>query len=201
VGSYRLVYKVGDRQFEAAPDTHAGYILGVLAKQVPAAVKALCDHGTRASPTSISGEELLGAVEQLLLRFDADASLLCQAYAVSHEYVPGQRARGSFSRGGGIGGLILPGEPLYEYSIMCGPGKCEMTKSPRRSPGMAARDIETVDVRTWKQIATENCGTVRIHRKRIKTGLREYLSGLRDFLIANVGGKVDKWSENEPDYA
>lgn len=77
---------------------------------------------------------------------------------------------------GGASGFQISGQP---YSITCGNGECYLTKL---IPGVCVPFAERIDVRREKRIPTDDCGDIKINRKKISYTLPERLTACIEFL-------------------
>lgn len=185
----KITYRIGLDRHVLELDRYAGPLLAALADTLAAEVAQLDIGALRQSPP-IQRDALVRAVGAMVDKLDRESDLLFRAYSVSHAYVAGARSRGSFGRGGGMSGVLLPDTPEgYEYGIHYWVGKCIMQKL-YRPPGMKGEVVETIDIRKEDRIPTANVGEIRIHRKRINSTIRAELARLRDFLMAHPPGSM-----------
>ena len=185
-----LVYRQAGHDHAFACDADGGRILGAIARRLPGEVATICDNGTTRHLWMTTRDELAAAVRTVLACLDADPKLLFR-YAVTMEVDPKPSA-GQFGRGTALSGVRLADTPADRaYVIDCGPGHCDLKEVAIGTDGRGTV-VGLTDLRGRVSVETANVGSLRLHRRASKTGLRGQLA---DLLAAAEGwppGPVSK---------
>jgi hypothetical protein len=97
-------------------------------------------------------------------------------YHYSFEITEGPLAGSSGS--GGAGGLLIGGRT---YTIWGGPGVCYLDERGVGPDGWGVV-VNKIDVRAQKHVATDNCGAIKIRRRKLKVTLFDTIPPLVSFL-------------------
>jgi hypothetical protein len=135
----------------------------------------LMSHRNRAK--SIARSELIRAIQEVLEALDAEGDKLSCMYGFTVKEGP-LTSSGS----GGVSGIRMPGDTTGHYALWAGVGKCRLDRHEIDEAG-SGYFTETRDCRSLSSLLTENCGEIKIKRRKIELSLPALLRELHSRLL------------------
>jgi hypothetical protein len=141
------------------------------------ALLAVEDFG---KPEKVTRTAALKAVGDLLEKLEKDRDILPFRYGMKQETSP-RSGRWEDTGSGAVFGFRLNGDG-YLYGLECGVGYCKLEKWSIDEPGKG-RKLETIDIREWKRLKTDDIGRIILYRTRQHPQMERVLRRLRKFLL------------------